>query len=109
MNGKTDNGDRKHPKLCKTLELLEERERVFVCALCASRFACSRSSSSLLPLLKERWRRSIYRSIDGNGITEVFSIVYFFPLFSGGFFVMSFFFLHPGGREEERDQERGDR
>lgn len=38
MNGKTDNGDRKHPKLCKTLEVLEERERLFVCALCALLF-----------------------------------------------------------------------
>ncbi len=114
MNGKTDNGDRKHPNLCKTLKLLEERESMFLRTLrfvvCA-RFAWSRSSSSssLLPLLKERWRRSIYRSIDGNGVTEVVSFVYFFPLFSGGFFIMSFFFLHPGGREEERDQERGDR
>ncbi len=37
MNGKTDNGDRKHPKLCKTLELLEERESV---CLRTSRFCC---------------------------------------------------------------------
>lgn len=41
MNRKTDNGDRKHPKLCKTLELLEERECLFahfalrcLCAFC---------------------------------------------------------------------------
>ncbi len=85
-------------KTSKTLQnpraLGRERERVFVCALCASRFACSRSSSSssFLPLLKERWRRSIYRWQWHHG---GFQFCVLFPFFFWRFFCYVFLLLAP--------------